>query len=156
MNIELALGYARQLLDSVGLSSWSVGTNKSRSVIAIMNHDEKTIEYSDRYIRISNPSDFRRVTMHEATHALLGKGKGHGPEFAELCTRLYPDKPFSGACISAPIQTYRISCPNCNHVIYSNKKDTGFCMLCASRGSGVYKLDNTINKLDPVESASTP
>ena len=151
-----ALEYARVLLDSVGLSSWSVGVNKSASIVGIMNHDKKTIEFSDRYIAIATREDFRRAVMHEATHALLGKGKSHNEEFAKLCTRLHPEEPFSGYCITAPIQRYLISCSNCGYSIYSNKKDEGCCSLCAMNGNGVYKLENTINKLEVTEWASTP
>ena len=154
--VDKALEYARVLLDSVGLSEWSVGVNKSASTVGIMDHDKKTIEVSDRYITIATKEDFRKVVMHEATHALLGKGKGHNEEFAKLCTRLYPKEPFSGYCITAPIQRYLIACSNCGHSIYSNKKDEGCCIPCAMNGNGVYKLENTINKLEVTEWASTP
>ena len=146
--IEYALDYARVLLYSVGLISWSVGTNKSCSTVAIMDHDKKTISYSDRFITISDKDDFRRATMHEATHALLGYGKGHGKEFAELCTRLYPDEPFSGSCVDAPIQRYRIACPNCLHFALANKKDEGYCSFCAEKGLGLFRLHNSPNTLD--------
>ena len=154
--VDKALEYARVLLDTVGLSSWSVGVNKSASIVGIMNHDKKTIEFSDRYIAIATREDFRKAVMHEATHALLGKGNGHNEEFAKLCTKLHPEEPFSGYCITAPIQRYLIACSNCGYSIYSNKKDEGCCSLCAMNGNGVYKLENTINKLEVTEWASTP
>ncbi len=152
--VDIALEYARVLLDSVGLSDWAVGTNRSTSVVAIMNHDEKTIIYSDRYITIATKEDFRRATMHEATHALLGYGKGHREEFVELCTKLYPDEPFSGYCISAPIHRYKIVCDNCGYSVTSNKKEEVWCDKCAEKGIGVYKKEVSINKLEVKEWAS--
>jgi len=152
--IDIALKYARFLLDSVGLSGWSVSTNRSASVVAIMNHDKKTISYSDRYITIATREDFRKATMHEATHALLGRGKGHGKEFVELCTRLYPDEPFSGYCTPAPIHRYKMVCNNCGYTVTGNKKEEIWCDRCAANGIGVYKKEVSVNKLEVTEWAS--
>lgn len=151
---EVALAYARELLDSVGLKDWSVRTKLSFRVGATMNHDTKTITYSDRYIILANKDDFRKATMHKAAHALLGYGKGHGKEFVEKYSELSPGDPLDGRCISFPVHKYKISCDVCNNEATSNSQKVAWCINCATNGIK-NQLKLSINKLEIKEWAST-
>jgi len=145
--IEIALKRSRSILDLLGLSGWGIETDNSYSVIAKTKHDEKKIVYSKRYIAIATEEEFHRTTIHEATHALLGYGKGHGSEFIELCNRLSPSMPYDGYCTGAAIHKYTVSCSGCNTSTTSNSSKENWCMPCASNGTGVYKLEVIRNLL---------
>ena len=153
--IDVALEYARVLLDSVGLSDWSVRANLSFRVGATINHDIKTITYSDRYITLVTKEEFRKATMHEATHALLGYGKAHGEEFVEKYSKLFPGDPFNGRCIGVPAHKYKLSCNECGGVGTSNSTKDSWCIDCADNGVK-NKLVLSVNKLELKEWASTP
>lgn len=153
--VSIALEYARALLDSVGLSDWSVGSKMSFRVGATMNHDTKTITFNDRYIMLATKEDFRKATMHEAAHALLGYGKAHGQEFVDKYSELYPGDPFNGRCIDFPIHKYKTYCNECKCIATSNSTKDSWCINCALNGVES-KLDVSVNKLELKEWASTP
>jgi len=152
--IRQALSRSKAVLDLIGLQSWSIGVNNSYSAVAKTQHDERRILFSKRYIIISTEEDFDRTTIHEATHALLGYGKGHGEEFIKLHNRLYPKRPFDGSCTSAPIQKYKLLCNNCGNYTTSNSNKEVCCSYCASDGSGVYNMEISKNVLGFKEWAS--
>ena len=153
--IEVALERSRAMLDSVGLNSWRVETNNSYSVIARTHHNDKKIVYSKRYVTIATREEFDRTTIHEATHALLGRGKGHGDEFVALCNKLNPSAPYDGYCKQATIHMYVISCIKCDRSTTANTKLDGWCTPCAADGGGAYKFQAFKNVLVPTVWAST-
>lgn len=151
--IEHALDFARVLLYSVGLVNWSVDTKRSFRVGATMNHDTKTITFNDRYIMLATEEDFRKATMHEAAHALVGRGKAHGEEFIKKYSELYPGDPYDGRCIDFPIHKYKTYCNECKCIATSNSKKDSWCINCAMNGVES-KLDVSVNKLQVKEWAS--
>jgi len=153
--INVALEYARILLDSVGLSDWSIGVKRSYRVAATMNHDTKNITYNDRYITVASKEDIRKATMHEATHALLGKGSGHEEGFINKYNELYPGDEFNGRCVDFPLHKYKTYCSTCMSMATCNSKKDNWCMNCAINGVES-KLNISVNKLELKEWASTP
>lgn len=153
--IEKALEYSRAILDSLKLSAWAIEVDNSYTVIAKTEHDNKKIVYSKRFITIASIEDFRRATIHEATHALLGMGKGHGKEFVELCNRLSPDEPYDNVCQQFPIHNYKLHCNECGSTTTSTRKVDEWCRKCASNAK-LSKLEVSVNKLQVLEWASIP
>lgn len=153
--MEYKREYIRGVLDSVGLSDWSLWTNDSYSVIGKVQFERKRIVFSKRYVAIASKEELRRATLHEAAHAILETIE-HDKEFVELCSRLSPDKPYDKYCISAPIHKYNMICPVCGDTGETNKNTPIFCELCPGEGRGVNEYIKTDNKLDVKEWASTP
>lgn len=153
--IMIAIDKAKDIFSSVGLNGWTVWTNNSYSVIAKVQFDRKRLVYSKRYITIATEEEFLKTTMHEAAHALLPYGVGHGDEFVKLCNELNPDNPYDFYCISAPIHKYILTCPWCGDIGGTNFNKPIFCVPCSMSGRGVYELVRTNNDLEVREWAST-
>lgn len=152
--ITSALEYARDILDSVGLSDWSVWSNNSYSTIAVTQFGINKMVFSQRYITIATKEDFRKTVIHEATHAKLGYEAGHGEDFVRLCRELSPNKPYDKYCIHAPIHRYNVVCSICGDTGQTNKNIPVFCELCPKEGRGVQEYIKIKNELETKEWAS--
>jgi len=65
------------------LDGWRVRYGSARTVVGLCDYASKTIRISRMYLWSEETSDesFLDTVLHEIAHALVGPGKGHGPEW---------------------------------------------------------------------------
>lgn len=130
---------AKIMVDN-GLGDWTVKLHGKRKVLADCSINRKTIRYSKHFIKVATEEEFVGVTYHEVTHALLPKNVHHGKEFVELCNKLSPNSKYAKRSVSIPLYKYRLVCPECSAVCYSNVNKNWICGKCSRQGKKI-KLD---------------
>ena len=136
---------AKLLIDN-GLGDWTFSINRKRSVLAETWHKEKKIVFSKYFLLVATPEQVDGVTLHEATHALLGPGYGHGKEFVELCEKISPNSYYAKEKGDVSIRRYVFTCPECKYQGSHNSPAVKGCGKCYKEGK-VVKLDMEKNQI---------
>jgi len=132
--LETAALRGCNLLVNNGLGHWKVKIGNTTNVIARTRHKDKTIEYSRKFIYQSTKEQFDGITLHEATHALLGPDKGHGKEFVDKCIEISPNDKYIGDKANIRLGRYILTCPECGYSGQANTKLNGYCAKCDEKG----------------------
>lgn len=146
LKLQKAILRGAQLLVDNGLGDWKIKLNNKRTALAETWHKEKTIAYSQRFIMIADEDQFVGVTLHEATHALLGVGHGHDGVFARMCTKISPTDVYARRAVDIPLGKYILTCPECGYTGSSNLRKERFCGTCWKAGKTI-KFDIKDNEL---------
>jgi ribosomal protein S27AE len=144
--LKLAILKGAELLKEQGLGDWKIKLNRKRAVVAQTDHPSKTIFFSKYFVMVADKEQFVGVTLHEATHALLGRGKGPGREFVELCTKISPNDKYAKRGVSLSIRKYLLTCPECGQMGSMSTMADRYCGQCSMEG-GIVKFDVSLNQL---------
>lgn len=127
--IDQAQELGQKILDEHNVSH-KLKFNNTRNTVGTTNHDTKVITLSRFFVKLATVEDFKGVLLHEITHALLGPGHGHGPEFMAKCREIGG---FDVISKSYHIHTYRGSCSECGQTGTTNvRKRNVLCGLCSA------------------------
>lgn len=137
LKIDKTILRGAHLLVKNGLGDWTIGVNNKRAVLAETWHKEKKIAYSTHFLIIADKEQFDGITLHEATHALLGRGKGHGREFVRKCTEISPNATYARRSADVPIRKYILTCPECGYSGSNNQKKDACCAVCWKEGKTI-------------------
>jgi len=75
-----ALKHARAELDSLGLNDWSLVIDaRPTRRLGQTRFNASTIGLSAKFVALNAWDEIRVTVRHEAAHALVGAGYGHGP-----------------------------------------------------------------------------
>src|SRR5215471_9424638 len=83
MDRNLATKFARKELDRHGLLDWGIRLNTDLSIgfYGLCSHKDKCIILNAHHIDTHPVPEIEDTIKHEIAHALVGPGKGHGPEW---------------------------------------------------------------------------
>lgn len=147
--IKTAILRGEEILAENGLDSWRIKVNHKRSCLAETWHEEKTISFSKYFIIVSDKEQFDGIALHEVAHALLGRGKGHGKEFVEMCKKISPTALYARHDADVPIRKYLLKCPRCGQRGSMSTDEARYCGVCIKDKERV-KLDSEENKLEVI------
>ncbi len=135
--LRTAILRSAELLADNSLGHWKIKINNRRAVLAQTSHKEKTISYSKRFLLIADKEQLEGVTLHEATHALLGRGFGHGKEFVDLCSKISPTTTYARSSANVSIRKYLLTCPSCGQTGSTDREKARYCGICFKKGDTV-------------------
>ncbi|MEO7060188.1 MAG: SprT family zinc-dependent metalloprotease [Lapillicoccus sp.] len=84
MDTRDALDLARALLDTHGLTSWSVEWDSAKTRAGICRFQTQTIGLSAPLTRLHDEPEVRDTILHEIAHALAGPQAKHGPRWRQV------------------------------------------------------------------------
>ncbi len=84
MDTRDAFDLTRTLLDTHGLTSWSVEWDSARTRAGVCRFQEQTIGLSAPLTRLHDEAEVRDTILHEIAHALAGPQAKHGPRWRQL------------------------------------------------------------------------
>lgn len=148
--VVLAKAKGVKLLDDKNLKGWNVVIDSKLDCIAETRHQEKTIAFNKKFIKVASKDEFEGVVLHEITHSLLGPGKGHGHEFKRLCKKISNNNEYAKKQVHLPLTKYIATCPRCNHTGACENKDKIYCAKCLRDGE-IVKFNTKVNPLNLVE-----
>lgn len=128
--LELAVLRACQLLTENGLGHWKLKLGNKTNTLANTHHKDKTIVFSKKFIYVATKEQFDGVTLHEASHAIIGPGKGHGEEFIRKCREISPNDDYITEKTSLRLARYILTCPACGYSGQTHTKLEGYCGKC--------------------------
>lgn len=128
--LRMAVLKSAELLVENGLSDWKIKINNRRSSLAEAWHSEKTIFFSKYFLIVADQDQLIGVTLHEATHALLGRGHGHNSTFVEKCKEISPTDEYAQRSADIPLRRYILTCPDCGQRGSNNLNLTRYCGKC--------------------------
>lgn len=145
--IKQAILEAAQHLVDNGLSDWKMKLNNKRTTLAETYHKDRSITYSKQFLLVATKEQLIGVTLHEATHAILGKGFGHGPEFVKKCIEISPNADYAKHATDVPIRKYILTCPTCGYSGSNNVGKERYCGRCWQRDGTASKFEVKENVL---------
>lgn len=145
--LRVAILRAAELLIENGLGDWKIKLNRKRLALAETYYADKTITFSKYFVKMADKEQLEGVTLHEATHALLGPGHGHGDKFVKKCTEISPNTDYAKATSKVPILKYILTCPECGISGGNNKASEVYCIKCWDNDKTV-KFNVEKNKIE--------
>lgn len=82
------LGYEYLMLHGLTELGWRFGFNDHKRTLGMCYYRKKRIEVSQTLVRSKNMEQIRETILHEIAHALVGPGKGHGPEWKAMVVKV--------------------------------------------------------------------
>lgn len=147
----LAAKLIADLMIENGLSDWTIKTNSKRTALAETYHNRKEIRFSKYFLMIANKDQLTGVTLHEVTHAVLGKGYGHGEVFEKKCKEISPNGDYSKRAVSdVSIHRYIITCPECGQSGGENQVRERYCGKCFNKNKSKVAFVSKENKMEVV------
>lgn len=128
--LNTAVLKSANILVANGLGDWKIKLNNKRSTLAETHYRNNTIMYSRHFLLVADKDQFLGVTLHEVTHALLGKGHGHDREFKKLCTEISPNPDYAQRSVDVPIRKFLLECPKCGYKGSTNVAKDRYCGVC--------------------------
>lgn len=119
MDTRQALRQARQELDELGLADWGLVLDaRPTRRLGQTRFSQRTIGLTRSFVQL-NEWDVIRVTVrHEAAHALVGPGYGHGPVWKRKARELGVPTSYKldDRRLVTPTGKVAIVCPTCGRV----------------------------------------
>ena len=139
MKLENALKLARSLMDEFGLKKWKIKINKSRVDCGVCDFDEKTIYFSEYFLKLNRIKQIKDIILHEIAHAILPIEAGHSQIWKDKCIEIgcTPER-FASVSCKMPEMKWKGKCPNClelNERHYKPDTQKWFkCLFCEYKG----------------------
>lgn len=130
LKLQKAMLKSADILLENGLADWKLKLNNKRSALAETYYGSKTIMFSKHFVLVADEDQFIGVTLHEVTHALLGRGHGHNKQFKELCEKISPNADYARRSVDVPIRKYLLECPKCGYSGSTNVNKERYCGMC--------------------------
>ena len=121
MEVPEALTLARRLLDEHGLREWAVGLNRNVRRMGVCRYRHKRIELSEPYVRLNDLDEVTDTIKHEIAHALVGPGRGHGPEWQAMAKKLGCTPRATGDA-AMPLGKWRAVCGGCGDHFHRHRR----------------------------------
>jgi predicted SprT family Zn-dependent metalloprotease len=88
--IERALHEARELIRLHGLHllGWRAEVDNAKRRLGLCSHRKRVISLAHLHCLHSSPEAIRNTILHEIAHALVGPGKGHGPAWQAMASKI--------------------------------------------------------------------
>lgn len=77
MNAATAQHMARNLMNQHGLTGWTFGWSRAKTICGQTNYTRRTIVLSAHYVAHNGEAKVRNTILHEVAHALVGSRHGH-------------------------------------------------------------------------------
>lgn len=118
MNTETARRQAEKTMKKFGLTDkgWEFQWNNARGTAGYCTHHIKVLSFSKFLCEHGDEQEWTDTVMHEIAHALVGRGKGHGPvwkaKMRELGQEPRRTTPFTETQVDALVKTanYVLTC----------------------------------------------
>ena len=134
MNTREAYQSARDILDDLGLSYWTLQFDRAKLRAGACHHGTITISLSEYFVRLNEWDIVRETLLHEAAHALAGPNAGHGWKWKVKCLELgiSPDRCYDPKKVAMPQGNIVYECPNHGVLGYGHRmpKRTKICTEC--------------------------
>lgn len=107
----------RAELDRLGLADWTFHYDSARVRFGRCTPSTRTITLSQALVQVNDWPAVLDVTRHEAAHALVGPGKGHGRtwQLKALEIGARPERCYRTAEVVAVAQPWSLVCPACGY-----------------------------------------
>jgi SprT protein len=133
---------ARRYLDAHGLRDWKVEWGRSKVDAGTCDYSVPALRFSAPLMSVWTMAQCEDTVLHELAHALVGPGKGHGPEWKAKCRELgiKPVRTWGGDG-ERVVSKYVGKCPN-GHETPRNRRPKGHlsCAKCSKRFDERYLL----------------
>lgn len=125
--------WAQTVMQSFGLIAWRFRFNRRVTTMGLCRHGLRTIELSTHLVERNPPEEVRETLLHEAAHALVGRGHGHDAVWKAMAVEIGARAERCGQA-DLPEGRWRASCPGCgaSHSRHRRpRRMTGwFCRAC--------------------------
>ncbi len=144
MNIAETKKVVHQLLQEHNLfdQGWRFKLSRGKHRIGSCHYQDQTIRISHSHIVMGTNAEVMDTIKHEVAHALVGPGKGHGPEWKTTAWRIGAS-PRASTHLSYNVPyKYAIKCGVCGRVLQKrhrrmnpNRLRTRHCINCGDATS---------------------
>lgn len=115
MTLDDATALAELLLEKHGLDKqgWTIKFDGRSKRFGVCKHQEKVIGLSAHLVRLNDEAKVENTVLHEIAHALVGRGRGHGPIWKAKALEVGCDgKTHYGYDVIEPELPIHGTCPN--------------------------------------------
>lgn len=132
MDLDEAWAMGRELMDTHGLTEWTLSYDRAKRRAGLCRYSTRTISLSRHLTVLHSADEVRDTVLHEIAHALAGPDAGHGPQWRAAAVKIgasgqrtlaaeaaLPPAPWQGHCPAGhEHQRYRrpsrpVSCTRC-------------------------------------------
>lgn len=129
------VGFAREVLDSHGLSDWSVQWDRAKRRAGSCSHSRTTVTLSKPLAMLYPEEVMRAVVLHEVAHALAGPDHQHDEYWKKIARALgAPPQASLPSALPQPPPLWRGKCPRCAQEkgLHSMPRRVVSCGRCSS------------------------
>lgn len=109
MDLLEAQDLAIMTMEKHGLNDWLFDWSRAKTFLGLCSYNKQTIYLSKPLTEVNTVETMTDTIMHEIAHALVGPGKGHGPEWKAMAVALGADpRSAQKGAIPAPKKYYSI------------------------------------------------
>lgn len=88
MRLDEVQYLARQLFQEYGLKDWQFKFDSAKRRFGQCRFSKRVISMSRHLCELNDEAQVKDTLLHEIAHALVGRGKGHGPEWKSMATSI--------------------------------------------------------------------
>lgn len=117
MDPQQALSKARSLLDSHGLSTWTVRLDHARQRCGSCHFRTREITLSRHFVTLNDSAEIEATVLHEIAHALAGPHAGHGKRWQQIAHRIGAPPQTTNHSARMPQPGWGLRCISCAGIV---------------------------------------